>query len=180
MNILASVSRIKDDVNISTRKSKNYKYRKLKFTDVVKSPYVFRCKNNNHVWKKVSQSDRILRFSNKLNEAFQCLLCYAWVELDILDEETSRNIRDSIADRVGVDVFTLEIADSILERFYKNQNEPYRSDDFKFPESLKNFRKGYSEEVFKQDRNKIIEVLVEYKIIEKHISGKYAFVRKSY
>ena len=128
---MASVFHIKDDrENQYPERSKNYKYRKLKFTDVVKSPYVFRCKNNNHVWKKVSQPDRILRFSHKLNEAFQCLLCYAWVELDIIDEETSKNIRDSITDRVGVDIFTLEIADSVLERFYKNQNETYSPEDF--------------------------------------------------
>ncbi len=176
---MASVSQNKNNQNNVSLKSKNYKYRKFKFTEVVKSPYVFRCKKNRHVWNKVSQPDRILRFSHKLNEAFQCLLCYAWVELDIIDEETSRKIRDSIADRVGIDVFTLDIADSILERFYKNQNEKYSPEDFKFPESLKTFRKGYSEQEFKQDRNKIIDIFVEYGIIEKLASRKYVFTKKS-
>ena len=161
-------------------RSKNYRYRKLKFTDVVKSPYVFRCKSNKHVWNKVSQPDRIFEFSHKLNEAYQCLLCHAHVELDIIDEQTSKNLRDSIVKRVGADIFTLQIADHILERFYKNQNVYYDSEDFCFPESLKKFRSGYSEEEFKQDRNEIIDILVEYNIIEKDVSGKYTFVRKSY
>ena len=100
------------------------------------------------------------------------------MELDIVNEETSKNVRDSIQDRIGADIFTLQIADSILDRFYKNRNETYSPEDFKFPEdsnSLKNFRKGYSEQEFKQDRDKIIDIFVEYGIIEKLAFGKYLF-----
>ena len=164
----------------NVKQSKNYKNRKSRIIEI-KSPYVFKCKSNDHVWKKHSIPSQTLKSNSKFDEVYQCLLCHRSVNIEIIDRNIFLELRDSIINEVGQDKYTLQIGDTILDSFYKNQNKHYSLEDFKFPEYL-NFRKRKSRSLleFRNDRNKIIDIFVRYNIIKKDKSGKYYFINKAY
>lgn len=168
--------RLEESSKNKSRKSKNYKNRKLQITDILgPSPYVYKCKENKHVFVRGSKSDCIFQYKIGLYESYNCILCYSLVQLYIIDEKTSEEIRNSIIEKVGADMFTLQVADSVLKKFCENRNQFYSSKDFEFSDGLKLHKKGYTIKEFRNDLDSIMNILHQYNIIKKDNSGYYKF-----
>lgn len=171
----------KKNINSIKKLSKNPKNRKIVSNS--QSIYVFKCRENKHVWKLPSVSERILENNRKLTETYKCILCKKIVELDLLNKDTVENIRNDIIEQIGSDRFTLQLADGILSKFFKDKNRRYRINDFESKKSFKSlqyFRKFfaskydrktrnevYTEKEYKNDIGKTIRILMKNQVIKK-------------